>query len=419
MTLADLPGCGCDVDPAPGLVSLDAAVARGLALARTVTETERLPLPAAIGRVLAGPVRSPLPLPPFDNAAMDGYALATAELIGDGPWLVPVAGRIAAGSTGAAPRPSGSALRILTGAPVPSGCDTVVMQEHVLRRGDAIRLDRRPSPGLNIRRRGEDLPFGAPVLPGGQRIGAREAAALAATGAETVAVRRHVRVAFFCSGSELVAPGQRLGPGQIYNANRFALLGALAEPWIEARDLGAVPDDPGALAAALTEAAAFADLVVSTGGVSAGDEDHLPAVVASLGGRLDVLRIAMKPGKPLKLGRLGDAIYLGLPGNPVAAQVGWTLLGRPIAERLAGVAAGPRTRTVVKAGFALSRRPGRCEIRPARVVGYDSAGASIVTIVPGAFSARVAELAAADGLVLIPAEETQVREGHLLEFMAF
>jgi molybdopterin molybdotransferase len=127
----------------------------------------------------------------------------------------------------------------------------------------------------------------------------------------------------------------------------------------------------------------------------------------------------MKPGKPLKLGRIGGAIYLGLPGNPVAAQVGWTLVGRPIAERLAGVAPGPRTRTVVKAGFALSRRPGRCEIRPARVVGYHSGGASIVTIVPGAFSARVAELAAADGLVLIPAEETQVREGHLLEFMAF
>ncbi len=154
---------------------------------------------------------SPLPLPPFDNAAMDGYALANGERVGNGPWLLPVAGRIPAGPA----RPRGACLRILIGAPVPADCDAVIMQEHVVRRGDAILVDRRPAPGQNVRRRGEDLAEGAQILAAVRAIGPREAAALAAVGAARVAVRRRVRVAFFCSGDELVAPGAPLGPGRI------------------------------------------------------------------------------------------------------------------------------------------------------------------------------------------------------------
>jgi molybdopterin molybdotransferase len=410
--------CGCGAEPEPGLLSFDAALARGLALAQPVAETETLPLAAAIGRVLAAPLRSPIPLPPFDNSAMDGYALATGELSGPGPWLLPVAGAVAAGAAAVPPRPRGAALRILTGAPVPADCDAVVMQEHILRRDGAILIDRRPRPGRNIRRRGEDLPFGAPILEAGRLILAREAAAAAATGAGAIPVRRRVRIAFFCSGSELVAPGTPLGPGQIYNSNRFGLIGALAQNWIEATDLGAVPDDPAALTRALTVAAS-ADLVVSTGGVSVGDADHLPRLVREAGGRLSVLKIAMKPGKPLTLGRLGQAVWLGLPGNPVAAHVGWTLIGGRIAERLAGLAAPLRPKAVVRAGFTLDREPGRCEFRPARITGHDATGAPVAMILPGSFSARIAELAAADGLVAIPAEDTAIRPGHLLEFLPF
>lgn len=417
MSLNLAEDCGCET--APGLVSLDEAVARGVGLATPVAETEDLPLGAAVGRVLAAAVASPLPLPPFDNAAMDGYALAAADLAGDGPWLLPVAGRVPAGAAAAPPRPRGAALRILTGAPVPADCDAVVMQEHVVRRGDAIRLDRRPAAGLNIRRRGEDLPAGAAILGPGRLVGPREAAALAAAGAARAAVRRRVRVAFFCSGDELVAPGEPLAPGQIYNSNRFALLAALAEPWIEARDLGAVRDDPAALGAAMRAAAGWADLVVTTGGVSVGEEDHLPRVVAEAGGRLAVVRVAIKPGKPLTLGRVGGAVYLGLPGNPVAVHVGWSLVGRRIVERLAGLVRPEAAPTTVAAGFALSRRPGRAELRPARVTGMDAEGRAVVTIMPGAFSARIAELAAADGLVVIPAEAGEVGPGATLRFLAF
>lgn len=409
--------CGCDA-PA-GLVSLEEAVARAVGLATPVTGAETLPLAAAIGRVLAEPVASPHPLPPFDNAAMDGYALATGELADEGPWLLPVAGRIAAGEGAAPARPRGAALRILTGAPVPPDCDAVVMQEHVARRGDAILLDRRPAAGLNIRRRGEDLPRGAAILGPGRVIGMREAAALAAVGAAAATVRRRVRIAVFCSGDELVAPGAPLAPGQIYNSNRYALLAALAEPWIETRDLGAVRDDPAALGAALAEAAGWADLVVTTGGVSVGDEDHLPRVVAAAGGRLAVVRVAIKPGKPLTLGRIGGAVYLGLPGNPVAVHVGWSLIGRAIAERLAGLTRPAPVETLVTAGFDLRRRPGRAELRPARVTGADAAGRAIVTIMPGAFSARIAELAAADGLVVIASEAGEVRTGDALRYLPF
>lgn len=406
-------------DAAPDLLGLDAAIAQGVGLAAPVPDIETLPLGESIGRVLAEAVTSPHPLPPFDTAAMDGYALASADLGAEGPWRLPVAGRVPAGAREAPARPAGTVLRILTGAPVPAGCDAVVMQEHVTRDGDAIRLERRPDPGLNIRRRGEDLAAGAPILAPGRMVGMREAAALAAVGAAAVAVRRRIRVAFFCSGDELVPPGQPLTPGQIYNSNRYLLLAALAAPWIEPRDLGAVRDDPAALTAALRAAAGWADLVVTTGGVSVGEEDHLPRVVTEAGGRLAVVRVAIKPGKPLTLGRIGSAIYLGLPGNPVAAQVGWSLIGARIADRLAGLVRAELPETRVSAGFALRRRPGRAELRPARVTGRDADGRSVVSALPGPFSARIAELAAADGFVLIPAEATEIHPGMALRFLPF
>jgi molybdopterin molybdotransferase len=410
--------CGCDA-PEPGgrLIPVDVALARGLALAAPVAGTERLALANSFGRALAGPARTPLPLPPFDNAAMDGFALRTADLAGAGPWTLPVAGRIAAGDAGASTAPAGAALRILTGAPVPPDLDAVVMQEHVQRLDGAIRIDRRPKPGLNIRRAGEDLPAGGVILPAGALIGPREAGALAAIGMAEVEVRRRVRVALFCTGSELRQPGQPLGPGQIWNSNRFALGAALDAPWIEAADLGAVRDDPASLTEALLSAAADADLVISTGGVSVGDEDHMPAVFRAAGGDIHAMRIAMKPGKPLAVGRMGRAIYLGLPGNPVSAFITWLAIGARVLAKLGGVAqAGPR-KHAVRAGFELARRPGRCEFRPARIAGYDATGAQVVELLSPSFSARIALLAAADGLALLPADAERIRRGDILEFI--
>jgi molybdopterin molybdotransferase len=416
---AEPDACACDA-PEPGkgrLIAVDVALERGLALAAPVAQTETVALARSIGRVLAGPATAETPLPPFDNAAMDGYALRTADLKGDGPWTLPVAGRIAAGDPGAVTAPAGAALRNFTGAPVPPDCDAVVMQEHVERTGDTIRLVRAPRPGTNIRRRGEDLPAGGTILPAGTLIGAREAAALAAIGCAEVAVRRRVRVAMFCTGSELRQPGEALGPGQIWNANRYALIGALSAPWIELTDLGAVPDDPDSLTAALLRAAAQADLVVSTGGVSVGEEDHMPAVFRAAGGDIHAMRIAMKPGKPLAVGRMDKAIYIGLPGNPVSAFVTWKVIGAQVLEKLAGMARAAKPRPIVRAGFDLDRRPGRCEFRPARVVGLDGTGAPVVEVLSPSFSARIAMLAAADGLAVLPAEADRVRHGDMLEWV--
>lgn len=404
-------------DPAAP-IAFEEAAARARALARPVAGTETLPLAAAAGRALAAPARAPLPLPPFDASAMDGYALRTADFAGDGPWTLPLAGRVAAGDAGEAAAPPGAALRILTGAPVPPGCDAVVMQERVRRAGDAITLDARPEPGRNIRRRGEDAAAGDEVLPAGVAIGAREAAVLAATGHAAAAVRRRLRVALFATGSELAEPGAPLGPGMIWNSNRYMLRAALSAPWVDLEDLGALPDDPATLAAALRGAAARADLVISTGGVSTGDEDHMPRLLREAGGEAAALRIAMKPGKPIALGRLGDAVYLGLPGNPVAAFTSWTVLGAPAARAMAGFAA-PARALAVRADFDLDRSPGRCEFRPVRLTGTDPAGAPLAALMTERWAARLSLLAAADGLARLPAGADSVRRGDILEFWPF
>jgi len=412
--------CGCETEPeSDGLISVDAALRRGLSLARPVQEVERLPLDEAHGRVLAEAVRSDVALPHFDNSAMDGYAIRLADLAGEGPWRLPVAGRVAAGDTGDATPPRGTALRIFTGAPIPPGCDAVIMQEMARLQGRVVQINRRPEPGENIRRAGEDLMADAELLPSGRRIGPRAAALLASAGCGEVVVRRRIRVAFFSTGSELRSPGTPLARGQIWNANRYQLAGSLAFPWIEQRDLGNVPDKPDLLLQALKLAARDADIVVTTGGVSVGDEDHMPAMLHAAGGRAHAMKVAIKPGKPLVIGSIGGAIYLGLPGNPVSAFVTWRVIGARIAEALAGIGDAAPRRIIVRAGFERSRRPGRCEFLPARLGDYDGHGTRAADIATAAVSHRVALLAGADGLLLIPAEMEQISRGDMLEFLPF
>ena len=416
----DPVGCGCD-DPelAGKLIPVNIALETGLALAEPVAETETVPLARAMGRITAEAAVSPVPLPPFNNSAMDGYALRTDDLIGGGSWTLPVSGRIAAGDPGYTGAPKGSAVRIFTGAPVPSDMDAVVMQEYVERVGSEITLKNRPEPGQNIRLLGEDMPKGGAILPAGTEITSREACALAASGHGHVTLRRKLRVAIFCTGSELKAPGEDLGPGQIWNSNRYMLLAALNKPWIELVDLGTVEDSPESLTNTLIKAAKNADMVISTGGVSVGDEDHMPAVFRAAGGNIHAMRVAMKPGKPVAIGTMGDAIYVGLPGNPVSAFVTWHVIGAPILAKRAGAATIAPRKTTVKAGFTTNRRPGRCEFRPARLVGYDANGTEIAEVLSPSYSARVALLCAADGLALIPADAEKVTEGDVLEFLKF
>lgn len=405
--------CGC-VD-APGLVPVDQAIKRGLALISPVPEVEMLALGAATGRVLARNFASPIPFPLFDNAAMDGYALRCADLVGPGPWTLPVAGCVRAGD---APSPlpgTDAAMRILTGAPVPKGADVVVAQEHVTRVGETISISARPRIGQHIRRCGDDLAAGMPLLPAGRILGAREAAGLASAGASEVPVRRRLRVAILCSGNELVAPGTPLAPGQIWDANHAMLAAAVDQRWITPLAFPACADDPDALCQAMSLAAAQADILITTGGVSVGDEDHMARVIDRLGGKTEVAGLAMKPGKPLSVGTLGGALWLGLPGNPVAAFVTWQVLGQVLARFMAG--ATTTARSVAALALPIRHKPGRCEYRLAQFLGHDARGVMQVACKEDAGSHRVAQLAQADALVIIPSEIEHMGRGDLVEVL--
>ena len=406
-------GSGCCETTGEQLIPVDIALEKGLALAAPPAAIESLQLMAARGRVLAEAAVAPVPMPSFDNAAMDGYAVRTADLAGDPPHALTLAGRVAAGDGGAeADRaPAGSALRILTGAPVPPSFDAVVMQERTQCEADQVVLLETPRPGLNIRRAGEDAAAGTRLLKPGQLIGARQLAVLAAIGRAEVPVYSRLRVAMFSTGSELRQPGEELAPGQIYNSNRFTLAGLLDQPWIELLDLGAVPDDPEMLAATLARAAAEADVVVTTGGVSVGDEDHMVRLVREAGGDIHAMKIAIKPGKPLTLGRLGEAIYIGLPGNPVAVYVTMAVVGGPILCRCAGLDQGQPATSAAVAAFGWRRRPGRREYLPARQVGVSAEGLPEIEAMPRTNSARIAQLVSAEGFAVIEPEAHEISPG--------
>lgn len=412
------PAAVCDGAAAGDLLPVEVALDRALALARPVTGAESLPLARATGRVTAVPVASAARLPLFDNAAMDGYALDPAALVGAGPWVLPVRGRARAGDAPSA-CPAGAAVRILTGAPVPAGAAAIVPQEDVTHDGDRIVLRQRPAPGAHIRRAGSDLAAGAPLVPAGRLIGPREAGALAATGQPQVVVRRRVRVAILSTGSELVEPGKSLRPGQIWNANRAQLVAALALPWVDLIDLGPVPDQPWQIAGALRRAADSADLVVTTGGVSVGDEDHTTRLVGEAGGTIHAMKLAIKPGKPLTIGTLGAALWLGLPGNPVAAFVTWTVLGAPVLRAMAGLADPVPAAQTAWLAAPVRHKPGRCEYRPARRAGADANGLPLVACLDGAGSHRVAQLAGAEGLAVIPAGAADLAAGARVSFLPF
>ncbi|SLN11507.1 Molybdopterin molybdenumtransferase [Roseovarius litorisediminis] len=402
-----------------GLVPVNDAISRGLSLARKVDGIEVVELDEAIGRVLAEDLLAPFPLPPFDNSAMDGYVFRSEDLSGVGPWRLRVAGRVAAGDNAnkAGAVGEGEAFRIFTGAGIPKGGDTVVMQERVRRLGDFIELENPVTPGSCIRRQAEDAAKDSLLLPKGSLIGAREIGAIASVGLPRIRVRRKVRIALFCTGSELRQPGESLAPGQIYNSNRFILMAALRQPWIELSNMGAVVDDPDALRAALTHAAASVDMVVTTGGVSVGEEDHMVEQLRSAGGRIEVMKIAMKPGKPLSVGTLNGAVFVGLPGNPVAAFTTWKIIGSRIAEEMSGQGTNEVSVSQVEASESFTRRPGRQEFRPAKIVGFSPDGRPKVQLLDQSFSAKISLICKSDGFAVIPAHSDRIASGDRLDFV--
>ena len=326
--------------PAPaGLVPLDDALKTLLAHATPLGRTETVSLLAADGRVLARAETSPLSVPALDNAAMDGWALRAADAA-EGAVL-PVSQRIAAGQVGQ-PLAAGSAARIFTGAPVPDGADTVVQQEHTeaLDGGARVRLLKPVKLGQHVRRAGEDVQRGAEVLRAGERLTPAAIGMAASLGLAQLEVAHRPRVALLCSGDELREPGSiapaDMPAGAIFNSNRYTLHLLLRRLGCEVQDAGSIPDAPGATVQALSRAAESADLIITSGGVSVGEEDHIRAAVQQLG-ELHFWRLAIKPGKPFAFGRVRGAHFIGLPGNPVSSYVTFLLLVRPFVLRLAGV----------------------------------------------------------------------------------
>jgi len=335
------------------LKPLDAALAELLARALPLAGSDRVSTFDADGRVLVQAAISPLQVPPQDNSAMDGYAVRRADITAAGVEL-PVSQRIAAGQSGA-PLAAGTAARIFTGAPVPAGADAIVMQEDCETLDDGrVRINAIPAAGQWIRRAGEDITLGAQVLAAGTRLTPAALGLAASMGLAELQVARRPCVALFSTGDELVMPGEvppaQMRPGAIYNSNRYVLRAMLQRLGCEVTDLGVVPDQREATVAALRQASAGHDLILTSGGVSVGEEDHIKPAVQSLGS-LDLWQIAIKPGKPFAYGRIGGAHFMGLPGNPVSGFITFCLLVRPFLLRLQGVQDVAPKAIAASAGF--------------------------------------------------------------------
>lgn len=394
---------------------LDQAAAELAQRVTPVREHEWVALHEADGRVLAETLLAPIDLPPFDNSAVDGYAVRHADLVPEGPTALPVVGRVAAGQL-APPLAASSAMRIFTGAPMPVGADTVFMQEDTTLDGNKVLLP----PGLrrwsNARQAGEDIATGTLALPAGRRLRPQDLALAAALGVTRLAVRRRLAVAVFSTGDELAPLGAPLGAARIHDSNRPMLLALLARAGAKPTDLGILPDDPNALAAALSDAARTHDVLLTSGGVSTGEEDHVKAALARAG-RLDHWRVSIKPGRPVAMGTVGGAAFVGLPGNPVAVFVTFAHIVRPLLAALAGEAWVPPRRMKVRLGFTHRKKAGRREFLRASLRAdadgwvaekWPTDGAGVITSLTGT-----------DGLLELPEAATRLEAGDLAGFLDY
>ncbi|MET1077636.1 MAG: gephyrin-like molybdotransferase Glp [Pseudomonas sp.] len=406
-----MSGGSCD---GQGLRPVDEAIAQLLSRVPATPQVEWLPLSDALDRVLAEPAEAPAPMPAWDNSAMDGYALRAADLPATGGWLS-LGGRIAAGDGAGERLGSGQAVRIFTGAPLPPGADSVVAQEQVQVEGGRIRLGPVVR-GAHVRRRGEEFEAGDCLLAAGQRLQPQALGLLASLGVASVAVYRRLRVGLLSSGNELRIPGEPLLPGQIYNANRYSIGAVLRRLGCEVEDHDILADDLTTSREALSLAAAQADVLITTGGVSVGEEDHLKQAVRELG-ELHLWRLAIQPGKPLAFGSVEGVPWIGLPGNPAAALVTALVVARPFLLRAQGRCDVLPQPVLLSAGFDwLAANPRRQYLRARLGTGAD--GKSAVLLHPQQGSAMLAPACAAQGLAVIDCGQT-LRQGDPLLFLPF
>jgi molybdopterin molybdotransferase len=398
-----------------GMLSVDEALAFLLAGARPVADTEQVPTLAATGRVLAQAQHSTFSVPSVDNTSMDGYAVYAADCA-SGEARLPVSQRIPAGSM---PQPltRATAARIFTGAPIPPGADAVVMQERCVQDGDAVIVRHRPEPGEWVRRVGEDIRAGSEILAAGMKLRPQDTGLAASVGIAALPLHRRLKVAVFFTGDELVMPGEPLPPGRIYNSNRFTLNGLLQLFGCEVTDYGIVPDRLEATRAVLRQAAAGNDLIVTSGGVSVGEEDHIkPAVEAE--GRLSMWKIAVKPGKPLAFGEVNvgaghKAHFIGLPGNPVSSFVTFLVFVRPFIMRCQGVARVEPLSYPLHADFDWAKPDARREFL--RVKLNAAGGLDLYT---NQSSAVLTSAVWGDGFIDNPAKQV-IRRGDMVKFLSY
>jgi molybdopterin molybdotransferase len=381
-----------------------------------VTETEDVTLAAAAGRVLAADVIAPIDLPPFDNSAVDGFAVRHAD-IGAGETTLAVIDRLTAGRAAARNIGAGEAIRIFTGAPMPPDADTVFMQEDVRVEGAAVSVPPGLKRGANRRLAGEDVRRGSVALPAGRRLQPQDLSMAAALGLRALAVRRRVRVALFSTGDEIVEPGAALPPAGLYDANRALLRGLLARLGAQVSDLGILRDDRETLAARLAAAARGHDLVLTSGGVSTGEADYVRDAIEAVG-KLVFWRVAIKPGRPVAMGVLRGTAFVGLPGNPVAVFVTFARVVRPLLLRLAGAAAEPLIALPVVSGFAYKKKKGRREY--VRVsLARQADGSYVATKHPQDGAGVISSLTATDGLAELADDVTEIAEGQTVGFIPY
>ena len=410
------PSCMDDFDPSSLLV--EQALERIQALAVPVAGVERVAIREALGRVLAEPVRSPFDVPAHDNSAMDGYAVRTADTGGDLPVVLRVLGTAWAGRPFPDPVGPGECVRIMTGAVMPAGADAVVIQEKT-RPGppNTVRFSERPRARDNVRDAGEDIRRGATVLAAGQRIGPAELGVLASLGTVEASVRRRMRVAFFSTGDELRSLGEPLEAGCVYDSNRYTLLAMLRAIGADVLDLGVVRDVREDVERTFREAAAAADAIVTSGGVSVGEADFVKETLEKTG-EVGFWKIAMKPGRPLAFGRVGDALFFGLPGNPVSVMVTFYQFVQPALRRMMGERTAPPVRFRVTSASRLRKRPGRVEFQRG-VLAYDGTGRLTVRSTGGQGSGILSSMHEANCFIVLPLESEGVEPGSEVDVEPF
>jgi len=389
-------------------------------IAAAVTQArgyEHVALRAALGRVLAEDIRSQLNVPPYANSAMDGYAVCGDDLTKNSETRLAVSGTAFAGHPFNGTVQRGTCVRIMTGAPMPRGTDTIIMQEHVTREENHIIVGGGHKNGQHVRQAGEDIAAGSIILQRGKRLRPADIGLLASLGIAEAKVHRRVRVAFFSTGDELCSLGKPLREGQIYDSNRYTLFGMLTQLGAEIIDMGTVADNRVAVADAFLEAAACADALITTGGVSVGEADYVREILAELG-QVDFWKIAMKPGKPLAFGKIKDTVFFGLPGNPVSAMVTFHQYVRPALLQIMGQTECAPTSVRLRLASRIKKSPGRMEYQRG-IMQRDNSGDTVVKTTGAQGSHVLSSMSQANCFIVLPLECGNLEPGVLVEVQPF